>query len=881
MREGTPQPIRLQDYRPPAYLVDRIALEFDLDPHTTEVQARLEMRRNPAHPAPAPLVLNGEDLELVALALDDLPLAPERYQFTDDRLTIANAPEAFTLTTRVRIHPSANTRLEGLYVSKDLLCTQCEAEGFRRITYFPDRPDVMARFRVTLRADKRRYPMLLSNGNLIAQGDLENGRHFAVWEDPFPKPCYLFALVAGSLAKASDTYTTLSGRKVLLEIYVEPHDLDKCAHALTSLKQAMAWDEQKYGREYDLDRYMIVAVSHFNMGAMENKGLNLFNAQYVLAKPETATDADYEHILAVIGHEYFHNWTGNRITLRDWFQLSLKEGLTVFREQQFTADRGSAAVRRIEDVNLLRTRQFPEDEGPLAHPVRPESYLEINNFYTMTVYEKGAEVVRMLHTLFGEAGFRRGMDLYFTRHDGQAVTCEDFVQAMAEANGVDLSQFLRWYTQAGTPKVEVQTAYDPVHQRLTLTLRQSCPPTPGQPVKQPFVIPIELGLLDRNGKELPLRLAGETEALGTSRVLVLTEAEQRFVFEDLPQPPILSLLRGFSAPVKLTLTRALEDWYFLWRHDSDAFNRWDAGQVFAASLLLAQLGAPSFQLDPRLAEGFCALLQHPLEDLAYTALLLTLPEEDYLAEQLEVIDVDGIHRVREAAKQALAQALSDEFWSCYLRHHRPEEAYATSSAAIGRRRLKNTCLEYLGCLGTDAVHAQVLSQFDQAQNMTDQLAALKVIVHTLHPEQLSCLEKFYRRWQKEPLVIDKWFALQAASPLPGALDRVKALLAHPDFDLHNPNRVRAVLGVFARQNPVHFHAPNGEGYRLLTDYLLELDRLNPQLAARLAQPLAAWQRYDSTRQQHMRAELERLIQTPTLSKDLFEIASKALAVTKL
>ncbi|MCX8049747.1 MAG: aminopeptidase N [Methylohalobius sp.] len=872
-----PKPIYLRDYQPPAYLVDHIQLEFDLDPTTTRVKSRLTLRRNPVSPAPDVLILDGEDLTPVAIALDGHPLPEAHYRIEEGRLVLPQPPKAFTLETEVLIHPQANTRLEGLYVSKDLLCTQCEAEGFRRITFFPDRPDVMARFHVTLRADKAHYPVLLSNGNLIERGELEDGRQYAVWEDPFPKPSYLFALVAGKLEKKTDTFTTRSGRQVLLELYVEPHDLDKCDHALACLKRAMAWDEQRYGREYDLDRYMIVAVGHFNMGAMENKGLNLFNAQYVLAKPESATDADYEHILAVIGHEYFHNWTGNRITLRDWFQLSLKEGLTVFREQQFAADQGSPGVRRIEDVNLLRTRQFPEDEGPLAHPVRPESYIEINNFYTMTVYEKGAEVVRMLHTLLGEEGFRRGMDLYFARHDGQAVTCEDFVQAMAEANGIDLSQFMRWYTQAGTPTVEVHTAYDSEQKTLLLTLRQTCPPTPDQPHKEPFVIPICLGLLGQDGRELPLQLQGEPNACGTSRILTLAQTEQRFAFINVPEKPVLSILRGFSAPVKLDYPRPREELYFLWRYDRDPFVRWDAGQTLLSAILLEHIHSQPLALDPKVQEGFYALLTEPLTDLSYTSWLLTLPEEDYLAEQMPVIDPEGVHRVRERAKQALAHALSEAFWTCYAHHHRPEEACDTSSAAIGRRRLKNICLEYLACLDTTLVQTRLLEQFEQARNLTDGLAALKIIVHTAHPAQAQCLAAFYRRFQAEPLVLDKWFALQATSPQPGALERVKALLAHPDFDLGRPNRVRAVLGAFSRQNPVHFHAPDGSGYALLTEYLLKLDRLNPQLAARLAQPLTAWRRYDSTRQQHMRTELSRLLEAPGLSKDLFEIASKALA----
>lgn len=877
VREGLSKPTLLKDYRPPAYLVSQVTLEFDLDPKTTRVQSRLEIHKNPASQETNPaLILDGEALTLQTIKLDGVTLTNDRFRIEEDRLIVANVPESFVLETEVLIHPRDNTRLEGLYLSKDMLCTQCEAEGFRRITFFPDRPDVMACYTVTLRADRDRYPVLLSNGNLVEQGDLEDDRHYAVWHDPFPKPSYLFAVVAGCLEKVHDTFTTQACRRIDLEIYVEPHDLNKCDHAMASLKRAMRWDELNYGREYDLDRYMIVAVSHFNMGAMENKGLNIFNSQYVLARPETATDADFEHILAVVGHEYFHNWTGNRITLRDWFQLSLKEGLTVFREQQFSAAEGSPAVRRIEDVNLLRTRQFAEDDGPLAHPVRPDSYIEINNFYTMTVYEKGAEVVRMLHTLLGEAGFRRGMDLYFERHDGQAVTCEDFVKAMEDANTLDLSQFMRWYHQAGTPTLKITTDYDPASESFTLNCRQFCPPTPGQPRKEPFLIPLKVGLLTPAGEEMKLQLEGEPQAAGTSRVLVLSETEQSFRFVKVRQCPVLSALRGFSAPVKLEMARPQTQWFFLWRHDGDPFNRWDAGQILASQILLKQISQPGAHPDPRLLEGFQPLLEQPLEDLSYTALLLTLPEEDYLAEQMEVIDAEGIHRTREHAKRTLAAGLEECWLRCYQRHHHPSDAYCSSSEAIGRRRLKNTCLSYLATLGTAESQQLSLDQFLQAANMTDQLAALRAIVHYPHPEQNRCLEEFYQQWREEALVIDKWFALQASSPMPGAIERVKQLLRHPDFDLRNPNRVRSVLGAFARQNPVHFHTADGSGYRLLTDALLELDRINPQIAARLAIPLALWRRYDSARQQLMRQQLERIQQAPELSRDLFEIVDKAL-----
>ncbi len=876
MREGTPKPIRLNDYRPPAYLVDHIALEFDLEEESTRVKARLEIRRNPASDSNPTLVLDGEELELTSIHLDGTPLPPGRYTFENDRLFIENVPDRFVLETEVLIHPRENTRLDGLYVSKGMLCTQCEAEGFRRITFFPDRPDVMARFRVRLNADKTRYPVLLSNGNLTEQGDLAGGRHYAVWEDPIPKPCYLFALVAGRLEKKTAPFVTASGKKVLLEIYVEAHDLDKCEYALECLQKAMRWDEQAYGREYDLERYMIVAVGHFNMGAMENKGLNIFNTQYVLAKPETATDEDFEHVLAVIGHEYFHNWTGNRITLRDWFQLSLKEGLTVFREQQFSAAEGSPGVRRIEDVKLLRSRQFPEDEGPLAHPVRPESYIEINNFYTMTVYEKGAEVIRMLHTLLGTEGFHRGMALYFERHDGQAVTCEDFIQAMEDANQVDLGQFMRWYTQAGTPRVEVTPHYDEEGKILTLTCRQSTPPTPAQSHKEPLPIPLATALLDRQGRPLPLRLEGETTATGSERVLRLSGEKQSFRFLEVTTRPVVSILRGFSAPVKLQIDRTMEELLFLWRHDSDPFNRWDAGQKLATTILLRQLDDESSHLDPNLVQGLEALLTTPPPDLSFTALLLILPDEDALAEALEVIDVEGIHRIREITRRKLALALEGRFLACYRTHHRLDEAHATDAQAIGRRRLKNVCLNYLATLDHDTCRQIALEQFIRAGNMTDQLAALKAIVHHDHPAKSRCLEDFHRQWRQEPLVLDKWFAIQASDPSPGALARVGQLLAHPDFQLTNPNRVRSVLGTFSRQNPLHFHHRDGSGYRLLADYLLRLDRINPQIAARLAHPLANWRRYDSQRQNLMRRQLERIHQAPELSRDLFEIVDKAL-----
>ncbi|MEN8260007.1 MAG: aminopeptidase N, partial [Pseudomonadota bacterium] len=753
-------------------------------------------------------------------------------------------------------------------------------EGFRKITYFLDRPDVMSRYTTTLVADKTRYPVLLSNGNPVMRGDLEGGRHFVTWGDPFKKPCYLFALVAGTLACVEDSITTASGRKVALQIFVEEHDLAKCDHAMQSLKNAMRWDEETFGREYDLDLYMIVAVGHFNMGAMENKGLNIFNTKYVLARPDTATDTDYEQIEGVIGHEYFHNWTGNRITCRDWFQLSLKEGLTVFRDQEFTADRTSRAVKRIDDVNMLRTRQFAEDAGPLSHPVRPDSYIEINNFYTLTVYEKGAEVVRMIHSLLGPENFRKGIDLYFERHDGQAVTTDDFVKAMEDANGIDLTQFKRWYTQAGTPELMVDSAFDEQEGRLTLTVTQSCPPTPGQPVKQPFHMPLTIGLLGADGADLPFRLDGEAK-IRHQAVLELKQAEQRFHLHGLKCKPVVSLLRNFSAPVKLRLDRTIDEQAFLLGHDSDPFNRWEAGQQLSTGIILGlvtrrQNGGAASQVDSRMVDAYRALLGQSWDDLSYLSRLLTLPSETYLAEQMTVIDVGGIHETRQRVKKTLAETLRDRFETLYFDNH-CDEAGRFDAGAIGRRRLKNTCLDYLTALDTPDVQAAAIRQFDSARNMTDQIAALSCVVNSHNPQKANYLDGFYRRWQSEPLVIDKWFALQATSHMPGALDYVKRLLGHPAFDLRNPNRVRALIGAFSQGNALHFHAADGAGYVFLADHVIALNDLNPQVASRMLGALTHWRRFDSRRQALMKAQLERIVATPNISRDVYEVAAKSLA----
>ena len=881
MRDSTPQTIYLKDYAVPDYLIHTVVLDIQLDEERTLVRSQLVVSRNPASKADnAPLVLAGENLELLRVSLDETELGSDRYLQSLDSLTLPAVPQQgpFTVVIENAISPKANTALEGLYLSNGMLCTQCEAEGFRKITYYLDRPDVMAKFTTTLTGDKKRYPVLLSNGNPVARGELDNGRHWVTWEDPFAKPCYLFALVAGQLECVEDGFTTQSGRRITLQIFVEAHDADKCAHALQSLKNAMRWDEQVYGREYDLALYMIVAVSHFNMGAMENKGLNIFNTKFVLARPDTATDADYEHIEGVIAHEYFHNWTGNRITCRDWFQLSLKEGFTVFRDQEFTGDRMSKAVKRIEDVNLLRTRQFAEDAGPLAHPVRPDSYIEINNFYTVTVYEKGAEVVRMLHTLLGADGFRKGCDLYFERHDGQAVTCDDFVKAMEDANGVDLTLFRRWYAQAGTPSVRLSQHYDAARQTLTLILQQHCPPTPGQPVKRPLHIPVKVGLLNPDGSGAVCRLQGGIET-GGGTILHLTETEQSFVFEGVVQKPVVSALRGFSAPVKLEQEQSLEELAFLLAHDSDTFNRWQAGQSLLARTILERVAdvqqGRALSVSPVVIDAFKRVLMQAWDDLSYFALLLTLPSETYLAELMDVVDVVAIHTAREFVKQSLAEALRPQLQTLYLNNHR-DESGCFDAGAIGRRRVKNACLGYLVCLEDPALKNWVHQQFRSARNMTDQIAALSAMVNNPHHARKQSLDDFYRQWRDEALVIDKWFALQAASPMPETPAMVQSLLGHPDFDLKTPNRVRALIGSFSQANPLHFNALNGQGYQFLTDQIIALNAINPQVAARMTGALTHWRRFDPNRQALMKAQLERIIAVPDVSRDVYEVASKSL-----
>jgi len=875
-RDATPTAIHLRDYRPPAFLIDAASLYVDLREKGTLVAGRLRIRRNTEGPAQRDLRLDGEGLTLIRVALDGRDLAEPAFRPEADGLVVCDVPDRFELYTEVRIAPESNTALEGLYRSGGMFCTQCEAEGFRRITYFLDRPDVMARFTTTVEADRSRYPVLLSNGNPVSTEDLPDGRHRAVWEDPIPKPSYLFALVAGDLARLEDSFTTASGREVALCIYSEPDNIGRCDHAMASLKRAMRWDEEKYGREYDLDVYNIVAANDFNMGAMENKGLNVFNAKYVLASPETATDDDYQYVEGVIAHEYFHNWTGNRITCRDWFQLSLKEGLTVFRDQEFSSDMGSRGVKRIQDVRNLRAHQFAEDAGPMAHPVRPASYIEINNFYTLTVYEKGAEVVRMQHNLLGPEVFRRAMDLYFERHDGQAVTTDDFVRCMADASGRDLEQFKRWYSQAGTPVVAVSARYDAAEKVYELRMRQSCPPTPGQAEKQPFHIPVAVGLLDADGRDVPLRLAGAAGGCVATRVLELTETDQRFRFEGIEERPVPSLLRGFSAPVHLEYDYSDEELQFLMARDTDGFNRWDAAQRLHLRVLLASVADPQAPVPAGYLDACRLALNDGSGDGALLAEVLTLPSEGYLGERMAVVDVDAIHAAREGLRTHLATGLRDDLMAVY-RANGAESAYAHHAPAIARRRLKNLCLTYLGRLAHDGeVHDLCVRQYREADNMTDALAALTLAAWGDMLEREELLADFERRWRHEPLVLDKWLAIQAASPRPDTLARVGELMSHPAFSLRNPNRVRALIGTFVAGNPVRFHDLSGEGYALLADVVTELDALNPQVAARLLRHMSRWRRYDEVRQGLMRTRLERILAREGLSKDSFEVASKSL-----
>jgi aminopeptidase N len=890
MRTDTPQTIYRKDYTPPGYWVDTVEMGFDLDPEITRVATRLTMRRNPESRTRS-LMLYGESVDLVQLRMNGKELTKRGYILGNGVLEIPNAPDDVTLEIETAIHPSRNTSLMGLYVSNGNFFTQCEAEGFRKITYFPDRPDVMAKYTVMLRADKEKYPVLLSNGNLIEQGDLGDGRHYALWEDPFKKPSYLFALVAGDLVCQEEKYTLQSGREVLLQVWVEEGNLDKTQHAMESLKNGIRWDEERFGLELDLDRFMIVAVGDFNMGAMENKGLNIFNTKYVLANPRIATDVDYANIESVVGHEYFHNWTGNRVTCRDWFQLSLKEGLTVFRDQEFSADMiGSAsgrAVKRIEDVRVLRQAQFPEDAGPMAHPVRPDSYVEINNFYTVTIYEKGSEVVRMYQTLLGREGFRKGMDLYFERHDGQAVECDDFRAAMADANDRDLTQFERWYSQAGTPRVTVQTHYDSLGRNFDIILSQSCPPTPGQDNKLPFHIPIAVGLLDSSGKDIPLHLDGLTQPQGgnapTTMVLELTEEKQTFRFTNIAEKPVPSILRDFSAPVVLDVDYTDEELAFLMANDSDPFNRWEAGQRLATRRMLALTEAvqndnalTDTELDESvLTDSFRATLNETALDPAFREVALTLPSESIIAEQMDVVDPHAIHTVRQFLRRSLAKAMRTD-WNVGYQSNRTPGTYSPDAVSAGKRGLKNLALSYLVEIDDADAHRLAQNQYDNANNMTDRLAALSALANSNAPAKDEALARFYEDFEQDALVVDKWFALQAMARTTDVA-AVRELMKHPAFTLKNPNRARSLIFSFCNGNPSQFHAVDGSGYQFWAEQVIALNAINPQVAARLARSLDRWRKYAPALQSKMRAALQQVADTPSLSKDVLEVITKSLS----
>ncbi|XP_057977559.1 puromycin-sensitive aminopeptidase [Malania oleifera] len=888
LKMEAPKEIFLEDYKLPDYYFDTVDLNFWLGEEKTIVSSKIVVFPR-VEGTSFPLVLDGQELKLISVKVNGKELKKGDFNLNSRHLTLQSPPSGtFTLEIVNETYPQNNTSLEGLYKSSGNFCTQCEAEGFRKITFYQDRPDIMAKYTCRIEGDKSLYPVLLSNGNLIQQGELEGGRHFALWEDPFKKPCYLFALVAGQLESRDDTFITRSGRKVSLRIWTPSQDVPKTAHAMYSLKAAMKWDEDVFGLEYDLDLFNIVAVPDFNMGAMENKSLNIFNSKLVLASPETATDADYAAILGVIGHEYFHNWTGNRVTCRDWFQLSLKEGLTVFRDQEFSSDMGSRTVKRIADVSKLRNYQFPQDAGPMAHPVRPHSYIKMDNFYTVTVYEKGAEVVRMYKTLLGSSGFRKGMDLYFKRHDGQAVTCEDFFAAMRDANDADFANFLLWYSQAGTPRVKVTSSYNAEAHTYSLKFSQTVPPTPGQPVKEPMFIPVAVGLLDPSGKDISLSsvyhdgvlqpLASNNDKQVHTAVLRLTKKEEEFVFSDISERPIPSLLRGYSAPLRLDSDLSDSDLFFLLAHDSDEFNRWEAGQVLARKLMLGLVS--DFQqnkqlvLKPEFVHGLKSILCDSSLDKEFVAKAITLPGEGEIMDMMEVADPDAVHAVRSFIRKQLACELKAEFLST-VENNRSSEQYVFNHPNMARRALKNIALAYLVALEDPELTELALHEYNTATNMTEQFAALAALAQNPGKTRDDVLADFYNKWQDDFLVVNMWFALQATSDIPGNVENVRNLLKHPAFDLRNPNKVYSLIGGFCG-SPVNLHAKDGSGYKFLGEIVVQLDKLNPQVASRMVSAFSRWRRYDEKRQGLAKAQLEMIMSANGLSENVFEIASKSL-----
>ncbi len=876
MKTESSTPIRLKDYAPSPYLIETVHLDVRLAQQRTLVRAILQIRPNEsARGHNAPLELDGEQLELLGLEIDGTALATGSYQVGETSLNISDLPTApFTLTIETACDPSANTALSGLYRSNSIYCTQCEAEGFRRITYYLDRPDILASYTTRIEARRSEAPILLSNGNLIESGEIEDTeRHYAIWQDPHPKPSYLFALVAGDLAAVRDTFKTMSGRDIELVIFVEPGKEDRCEWAMKSLKASMRWDEERFGLEYDLNIFMIVAVSDFNMGAMENKGLNVFNDKYILARPDTATDQDYCNIEAIIAHEYFHNWTGNRITCRDWFQLCLKEGLTVFRDQEFTSDLRSRPVKRIADVQQLRAHQFPEDAGPLAHPVRPDIYIEINNFYTATVYEKGAELCRMMQTLLGDDSFRTAMDLYFERHDGEAATVENFVKCMEDASGRDLSQFFRWYEQAGTPEVTVEGSYDEENRRFDLTLSQATGPSPNQPSKKPFHIPLRLGLIGRDGNDqvLPNTETGLVE---------LTEPELKISFEGINERPVLSINRGFSAPVKINANSSSEDQLFLMAHDSDAFNRWEAGQTYMTDWLTglvrkAEQGKDP-ETNPQLAEAFSAVLNAPdLED-AFKSKLISLPGQSSIANHIgKNIDPDAIFAAHTYAKSSLAGALEDKLLEMF-RGLESSSGYSPDAQSVGRRALRNSLLDYLARAPSGKGIALAAKQASAAANLNDKMAALTSLAMVGGDECDQALNSFYETSKKDHLLVDKWLTLNALKSGGSAVANIKALTSHEAFSLKRPNKVRSLIGAFSMLNQVRFNDESGEGYALVADIIAQLDEINPQVAARMSSCFKSWSRLEPVRREKAKSELERIVAKDSISRDLREMTERTL-----
>ncbi len=882
MSSEKPSVIYLKDYQPPEFEIRKTQLTFHLDEVHTRIVSELELIQLGDN---ATLKLDGQEMELLSISVNGEAWPETQFNVSENHLTVEGLPDKCILSYTTQIEPQNNTSLDGLYKSGKMFCTQCEAEGFRKITYYLDRPDVLSEFTTTIIGDAEKYPILLSNGNKISEGKNDDGTHWVTWNDPFPKPCYLFALVAGNLVNIDDHYTTLSGKKVLLRIFVEEKDVDKCDHAMTSLKNAMKWDEDVYGREYDLDIFMIVAVDDFNMGAMENKGLNIFNTSCVLANAKTTTDTGFQRVEGVVAHEYFHNWSGNRVTCRDWFQLSLKEGFTVFRDSEFSADMGSRTVKRVEDVSLLRSMQYAEDAGPMAHAVRPSSFIEISNFYTLTVYEKGAEVVRMIHTLLGPELFRKGSDLYFERHDGQAVTVEDFVAAMSDVSGRNFSQFMNWYHQAGTPLLKVDSQYHAESKTYTLNFEQSCRSTAESDEKKTFHIPVAMGLLGDAGA-LPLKIKGldtpETSD-NTNIVLELTEQKQSFVFEGIEEKPVPSLLRSLSAPVKLKYHYSRDDLLKIISLDEDGFSRWDACQLLIVQVIEEVMNAltsePAPQVDEKLLQGYQSLIENPTLDPAMVALMLQIPSEAYLAEQQVLADVDLIHHARKRVERKLAVSLTPALKQVYDSLNVPT-AYSVSAQDIARRSLKNIALHYLVIQGAQENIQLCEEQFNNASNMTDEFAALTAIVHS--PKQAAIkikqelLEQFLTKWKHEPLVVNQWFSVQATSPLPGTIDRVRELINHPMFDIKNPNKLRSLIGGFAMRNSINFHDKNGSGYRFLGEQIQRLNTQNPQIAARMLTPLTKWRKYDQNRQKLMLAELTQLAELPSLSNDVYEVVTKSI-----